>query len=416
MTQFQTADILGAINRGEQFNQMRALRPMDLALQRQAIDQGAQNLQFSRTQERDLQQQIDTRTDEQKNKSLFDTAIAVDLARDEDIIPILERQISRVNQLGGNPAESMRALELAKKGDYQQVREGAKRLINIGMRQGDIPVPKQAEKPQGFTLSEGQKRFDAEGNLIAESKVKPQEQQIGIPQVLLEGLSDDLASKASAAYSAAGGGKDGFTAFQKIIDTGSEQERRSSSPELLRNTFPLATEAELFQLQATMDAAKDTETGLKEAGKVREEQRRAQKVQGFQDRAVELLDRILASDQIGDVVGSLEGAYDTRLFSDAEAELIADINEAKDILTSDNLKLMTGVLSESDIQILRNLAGGALNRTRTEEKFREDAQRLRDEMANKRVKTINDQDFGDLTPEEIIELKRLRAELGGNNG
>jgi len=51
---------------------------------------------------------------------------------------------------------------------------------------------------------------------------------------------------------------------------------------------------------------------------------------------------------------------------------------------------MSGVLSESDIRILQNLASGALNRKRGEKRFRKDAQGLLDKLSAKLVQTVDD--------------------------
>jgi len=250
------------------------------------------------------------------------------------------------------------------------------------------------EQDKGFTLGQGQKRFSATGEQIA--SVAPKEavtKPVLIPQELLEGLSPELSTKASAAYNAAGGGKDGMAAYQRQIDKGTEQERRTASPQILKSNFPQASTAEMSQLQGAMDAAKTTEAGLKSAAKVRVEQKRLVKAKGFQDRAVDLLGKILDNDELGDVLGSVEGAYDFRL-QDSEAELIADIEEAGNILTADNLSLMSGVLSESDIKILKNLAGGGLIRTRSEPRFRADVTKLRDKLASSMVVTTDDRAGG----------------------
>ena len=235
---------------------------------------------------------------------------------------------------------------------------------------------------EGFTLGKGEVRYDSKGNKIAGTATK--QEQVKIPDVLLEGLSDDLKFKASAAYRAAGGGKDGMTAYQRQVDKGTEQEKRLASPSILKANFPNASTAEMNQLQGAMDAAKTTENGLKEAAKVRTEQKRLVKAKGFQDRAVELLTSILDNPELGDVLGSIEGAIDFRL-QDSESELIADIEEAGNILTADNLSLMSGVLSESDIKILKNLAGGGLIRTRSEKRFKSDVQKLKDKLSSKKA-------------------------------
>jgi len=104
-------------------------------LRRQQLEQQGQ---FNVLKQRGLQQEADIRTDAQKNLSLLNTAQKVSVARDEDIIPLLQSQISRVTELGGNPEETRRALALAETGDLAGVRRGAENLVNIGIAQGEL--------------------------------------------------------------------------------------------------------------------------------------------------------------------------------------------------------------------------------------------------------------------------------------
>ena len=164
------ADVPGAFARGQQFKHQAEIRPLEIAAAQQSLlgqqQQQQQRGQFSALQNQSLQQQIDQRTDEQKNKSLFNTALMVDNARDEEIIPILESNIERVKSLGGDATESLKALELARSGDLKTVREGAKNLINIGIRQGDLKPQDAQQSAEGISFE----------NLIAnfsdEDKVK----------------------------------------------------------------------------------------------------------------------------------------------------------------------------------------------------------------------------------------------------
>lgn len=455
MAGLQFADIPGAISRGLQLRQQQQLAPLqqqsaELGLQRQQ-----QQFETGGLQQQNLQQQIDQRTDEQKSISLVNTALRVKGLRDEEIAPFLKSQVDFIKSKGGDPAESVRALALAESGDFATVRKGAENLVNIGVRQGLIKPETVAEQEKGFTLGSGQQRFDAQGNLIASGvapakklssiqqkveaegidpfseagQARAREINLGsrtdpslkveaavIPEVLLTGLSDEVAAKSSAAFSSAGGGKDGLKAFQEIVDKGTEQERRITSPKILKASFPKASQAELTQLQATMDSAKTTQEGLKLAGKLRVEQRRDKKGKVFQDRAVELLTGILSNDELDDVLGSIEGSVDFRL-QDSEAELIADIEEAGNILTADNLSLMSGVLSETDIKILKNLAGGGLIRTRSLERFTSDVTKLRDKLAASPIVTADETEGlrnSTLAPPSGREGGELRVDAQGN--
>jgi hypothetical protein len=319
---------------------------------------------------------------------------------------------------------------LLQQGAFKEFDAAISELVNFGqpgakpftLKPGDVrfeggrEVARGLEVPETegeFTLSPGQQRFGPGGKVIAAVSAD-QAATKEIPPELVIGLDESVARKGAAAFKAAGGGNDGLKAFTNIVDQGSELERRQASPQIIQATFPNATEAERAQLQGVMDSAKTTESGLKAAAGVREEQRRTKKAQGFQDRAVTLLNSILASDELNDVLGSVEGAIDFR-FQDSEAELISDIEEAENILTADNMDLMTGVLSESDIKILKNLAGGGLNRRRTAERFRADVGAIRDKLASQKVTTIDEQ--RSVGGEVDFEAKKARlAELRAKAG
>ena len=86
-----------------------------------------------------------------------------------------------------------------------------------------------------------QRRLNKPKAAVAPKAVTP---EAVIPEVLLTGLPPEVSVKGAAAYTAAGGGKDGLTAFQKIVDAGTEQERRIASPQILKTSFPQASELE----------------------------------------------------------------------------------------------------------------------------------------------------------------------------
>ena len=295
-----------------------------------------------------------------------------------------ERQTA-IQELVNSPLDDFDETDIPFLSDPRNLQSAAVKYFGADDAKARFGVGKDDE---GFTLGKDEVRYDQAGNVVARAPTSLG-QSVEIPPVLLEDLSPDLGDKAGAAYTAAGGGKEGMIAYQKQVDKGTEQERRLSSPKILAASFPKASPAEMAQLQGAMDGAKTTESGLKEATKVREEQRRLVKAKGFQERAIDLLNGILDNPELDDVLGSIEGAIDFRL-QDSEAELIADIEEAGNILTADNLSLMSGVLSESDIKILKNLAGGGLIRTRSSDRFKRDVEKLRDKLSSQMVVTIGD--------------------------
>jgi hypothetical protein len=166
-------------------------------------------------------------------------------------------------------------------------------------------------------------------------------------------------------------------------------------------TLPQKTQAKLIekQLDPNTIAAK---------------QERIEKVQTAKDlqkTALDLIDTIEASKKLPEVLGGVEGRVDFRLDVD-EADLIADISELSNILLSDKLKLMSGVLSETDIKILKELAAGGLNRVASVDRFQGRLGKLRDAFAGK-LKPESDLptvDFDDDPKKK--ELEELRKELG----
>jgi hypothetical protein len=283
---------------------------------------------------------------------------------------------------------------MVSRGEIDQAKSLLGDIDKAAVLAGFLPEQKAPEIIDARKISEqGQAFAMRDGKVVAQDvtdfKRKREEQDITTPPALLANLSADTAVKADAAYRAAGGGKDGLNAMMKMIDNSTDREKMLASPQILAQQFPNATDSEKAQLQATMDAAKNTQEGLKQAVKIREEQRRNKKAKSFQQRAITLLDKILSNDQLNDVLGPLEGAVDFRL-SDVESDLIADIEEAQNILTADNMDLMTGVLSESDIALLKNLSSGSLNRKRSFKRFTDDVTKLRNKLASGQVFTPDD--------------------------
>jgi hypothetical protein len=232
------------------------------------------------------------------------------------------------------------------------------------------------------------------------------------PKSIVKNLSAPIKQRAIEAFNLAGGGKDGVKAMNAQIELDRTTTQREDVPELLTASFPNANEAELQQLQATVDGSKSVDAGLKAADKVRSEQRRLVKAEIFQLRAVRLLDGILDNPELNDVLGAVEGTdkgffFGKQNLSDGESTAIADIEEVSSILTADNLKLMSGVLSESDIKLLIALSAGSLNRTRGEARFIKDATELRD-----RLKSVLVQPLGGGDQTKKNRLEELRAKAG----
>ena len=210
-----------------------------------------------------------------------------------------------------------------------------------------------------------------------------------------------------------------------------ENEQRRNAPKILVDLYPKASEEEQKQLQAAVDGGKTIAEGMKEAGKLREKQRQKKKVLSFKSEAITLIDKILDNDELNDVIGSSEGKdegffFGEKIRSDVEATAIADINQVRNILTGDNLDIMSGVLSETDIKIISDLAAGALIRTRTEERFIEDVKALRLKLseglaestgtANALPKGVTEDDITTTMEANNMTREQVLTRLGGKNG
>ena len=240
--------------------------------------------------------------------------------------------------------------------------------------------------PEGITWensSRGQ-RLQAQKSFDDAKKLS-----IVLPPELTEGMSPEQQKIAKQVYRVAGGGGAGLEAVNKAIGSNIKATKLKDLPKTLDIRFPNATKAERAQIDAEVSSATSASEGLEIATALRENQRNNDKAQVFQKRAIKLLTRVLGSDELNDVLGSVEGAIDFRI-QDNEASLISDINEISNILTSDNLDLLTGVLTDKDMDVLRDLSAGALVRTRSSDLFKADATALLNSLQSKLVETVND--------------------------
>lgn len=151
------------------------------------------------------------------------------------------------------------------------------------------------------------------------------------------------------------------------------------APSIAKPTFstPVAR-AEYEKTVAERQAQKQFPTPAEE-----EKQRELDKqAQGKIEMAAEtkrLIDEILLDkDAIRSAVGPISSQLPTLRGSTAEAE--NKIRRLRNLATAENLKLMSGVLSESDIKILADLAGGQYDLSRSDNALINDLERAQQSM------------------------------------
>lgn len=293
-----------------------------------------------------------------------------------------------IKQLGGDTSdtdEKIRLISSPTKANLKRLSDISNMELQLGVAAGHIPKQQFVAEVDGQIVA-----TDVFGNMSAvDVDGLRQNKKPADPWALVAGQPPEIQKKAMAAFNAAGGGAPGVKALNDAKLIAQEEYRFSDIESILDARFPKATEAERKELDAVISGSKTVESGLKLATETRVQQRTLVKAKGFQKTAVDVLTRILAHPELDDVLGAVEGNFDFRL-QDEEAALIADIAEATSILMADNLDIMTGVLSESDMTVIRQLAAGGLDRRRTLKEFRRRASGMKDILSSKIVDTADD--------------------------
>lgn len=229
------------------------------------------------------------------------------------------------------------------------------------------------EKPQNVKLGKDDRIVNpvtGEEVVGASSTV---EKPTTAPREIIEALPENIRPQAEAAYTAAGGGSSGLSAVNDV----SERDAESRSEESAN-----------------------------------------QKARGVQMRAIDLTTRILANPDTKDVVGSIGGSAlgtflnPSNYLDQGNANAIADIEELADILTTENLDLMTGVLSESDIKLLRSVAGGGLDRKRGNQQFERDVNRVLETLIT--AERMSAEDLSSLSDEQFAVYEAAIERKYGN--
>lgn len=140
--------------------------------------------------------------------------------------------------------------------------------------------------------------------------------------------------------------------------------------------------------------------------KVKEAEEKQKKGAVLKDTARRLIDDLLQNpDAVKSVVGPFDSMTPTLRSSSGDTE--AKIGQLRSILTAENLGLMTGVLSETDLKVIADIAGGGLVTTRGDEGFLKELERLRESLASEGATAPQTQPetIDSLAPDEIEFLK-----------
>jgi len=370
--QFQVADVVGNVRQGRQFavnlDQQQALaeRQAQLApLKLQSTQLGVQQ------QQRQLSQ-AEQRASLERN---IQTALELKSVPDNQKAAVMTRKISEGEAAGRDMSQSKQALELINAGRFEELAQGGEQLIEVGER---FNILKSRPGQQGFTLSSGQQRFDAQGNLIAE--VGPSEQQ------------------------------------QQSI-TIRQQEAELRAAELDDKKLERKIKIETNQLKKDELKTKLAENKTKAAQAKRDIKFNAQSSIDGVTNSIDTIDRMLKGDGLEFAAG-FQANFPTiagTAASDFEATL--DTFQSQAFLSQVEKMKGMGALSENEGKKL-GAALGSLSINQSDKALRAELGRIKGILteAKKRMQnkfSITATKTGELDADELAELNQLRAELGG---
>lgn len=148
------------------------------------------------------------------------------------------------------------------------------------------------------------------------------------------------------------------------------------TPEQRKEAFGMITSGQSPMQQVELDLKK-AQLAEKQS-KVAEVETQRSKAADLKDEVIRLSTELLNDENLERNVGALDGSGVGQFFTlrGESADFQNKFNKLKSILTAENLDMMTGVLSETDLKILSDIAGGGLNLKSSEEAFKDELRRM----------------------------------------
>jgi hypothetical protein len=300
-------------------------------------------------------------------------------------LQLLNNRKAEILKQNGDPSDTDELISMLEGGDSKKFLDSTALLEQIAINEGLLPPAKIMEVGKNGSLvrfgKNGPELMDIEG--LSGGKAAPS------PRALVRGLNPEIKAAAIEAFNLAGGGKDGVKALNDAIEISKEGAAFKKLPEILQVRYPNATEAEMAQINDVIMSSKNTSEGLQEAEKIRGLQRKKTEAKDARAKILALAISIRDNPELNDVVGSVD-SFRFLPRGDNESNAIADIEEMSNLLTVDNLKLMTGVLSESDIKIIRAVGAGGLDRSRSDKEFIRRLNALISGYETIKIESVND--------------------------
>lgn len=149
------ADIPGAVERGFQMKQNELLRPIKQETAQLELDRSRQQLAFGELKQKSLQQQIDARSDEQKNKEFVFSALRIKNLPDNQKLDALLKQEQDILANRGDATDTQAGIQAAQEGRFEELNKGLDSILQAGVQQGIISGPDKLSPLQQKVQAEG---------------------------------------------------------------------------------------------------------------------------------------------------------------------------------------------------------------------------------------------------------------------
>ena len=287
---------------------------------RQQQERGAKQNQLLDLQASGQQMQNDRASAENEIRSSYEGALGLVsiLGQEGEVTPdrldnarsYMQNRIAAIESRGGNTEGSRRALDMLNAGGIEELRQAPSKVQDIMIKTGMLKAPQN----QGFTLGQGQQRYDAAGNLIASGADKdPQGFTLG------EGQQRFNANNTLVASGGAKTPTNQKTTDIKNFDFAKEQGFEGSFNDFMKQGKG-ASKAEEEELKATVKANVERLSDLKKTKKTR-------------DSSIVKARRFLRAFESGDaesgttrtVAGFLPGVFTDQAQFDQELDAFAEV-------------------------------------------------------------------------------------------
>lgn len=256
----------------------------------------------------------------------------------EDFLELSSKRLDYVESVNGDTSGIKMLINKALQGDFAELSSGLMRTVEAGIASGFLPKPGEREKPEI-----GRYKSQVVGNTLV--------------------ITDSATGQV----------------VQEITKDTSEKEK-----------------LELKKLEAQVNKA-ETEAELKALTAQTEEDKKQASLD-MATQAADLAEKILGNPALSNITGTFDAM--TPVVMPESQDVLNDAKRLESLLTVDNLKLMSGVLTDKDISFLTRVGSG-LNITDTGIKGSEKAvkARLNDIVAKLRGVTPKKNTVGRFTVE-----------------